>query len=140
LLLAGWLASRLQWRRRSGFERSGAGVRLELRRGESKVVLEIHTAAVPEVSEPRIDALHLASGGEPPARFSVVRSSGGAHLVTRVELGGAELCGTIARLEGAEEGRLVSREMEIVEHDRVYEAALGFFATRRPAQVPETPS
>jgi glucose-6-phosphate dehydrogenase assembly protein OpcA len=122
LLLGGWLASRLAWRlRRRGtgassmqytFDADGGEVTLEFRETERKI-------------EPgRIAKIVLESAADRSAQFSVRRSTDSSRIETAVRLGSDQRSQRVLGYESLSESELISRELDILGHDRVYEQAV----------------
>lgn len=128
-LVAGWLATRLGWKRQSDMVRDGNVVRLELAGRTHPVRMQIELKPDGVEGKARLTAVRLLASTDPGSEFAVTRSAGGKHLVTSATLGGSKQCGTVAQFDGLDEGRMVGRELEILEHDLVYETTLQFFRT-----------
>jgi glucose-6-phosphate dehydrogenase assembly protein OpcA len=128
LLLAGWLATRLGWRRSGPAVRTEAGTweaRLEAAGRRIDLVIRVQTSASPP--RDRLHAVRLAAS-EAQARFEVRRSPDRGHLQTGAEMAGIRHCGTVTRVEDLDAAALIGQEIELLHHDRIYEAALRFWA------------
>ncbi len=135
LLIAGWLASRLGWGFQSkqpqgkdetvSFEFSGKGGRtitLELNRVERAERKPGRLARVELQSNPR-------SKSEQTASFVVARSADNLHLLAEARLGANTHRGRVLPVRNRSAAQLLSREMEILCNDDVYEEALAIATT-----------
>ncbi|MFQ5656471.1 MAG: glucose-6-phosphate dehydrogenase assembly protein OpcA [Candidatus Methylomirabilales bacterium] len=126
LLIVGWLASRLRWQLRSGIGWIDKRTcQLQMRVDERPIVVQIKTAASTKES---LNAIRLSAEGEPSARFMVSKSEDGLHLLSNIELAEKSVVGKVRRLDDHSQARLISRELEILDHDAVYEQALEFIS------------
>ena len=127
LMIVGWLASRLRWQPRSRLQWPDKQTcQMELTVDARPILVQIKTT--PSTKEPFVglNAIRLSTGGEPSTRFIVSRSGDGIHLQSSVELAEKTLAGKVRRLNDDSEAQLISRELEILDHDTVYEQALEF--------------
>jgi len=128
VLLAGWLASRLRWLRAGPLARGANGEWQATMQAEGRSIrLTIWVRPAQAAARERIESVRLGSA-EGPASFAVQRGEQRDHLATCIEIAGAHQCGTVLRVEPQEEAELLGHEFEIPRHDRVYEAALRFWA------------
>jgi hypothetical protein len=74
-------------------------------------------------AEARLEAVRLIADGGGLV-CSVTRSEDGGHLYAQAEVGGVPHCGQVLCLEPYDEARRIGRELEILERDAAYEAAL----------------
>jgi glucose-6-phosphate dehydrogenase assembly protein OpcA len=128
LLLAGWLASRLHWNPHGaippwGGAREAHELKLRGNRGEVRLRFQ------PEASDREgVDAIKIiADGGA--AVFSVARRKNGAGLMTSVELRGQAAVHRMVRDQDRSTAEMVSKELELLEHDVLYEEALNAAAS-----------
>ena len=129
LLIACWLASRLKWRPTSKPQWSGEhGCHVALASEHGPITLRIKTTPPTEGAQGGLNALRLTVESEPSARFVVSCCDDGFYLQTTVELAGTKLDGRVFPVGDQREAQLISRELEILGHDTVYEQALAFFA------------
>lgn len=129
ILIASWLASRLKWRPVSKFRWSGEQTyHAELAWGQRPITILIKTTYSAEGGRGGLDVLRLVVESEPAARFVVARSEDGLYLQTTVELSGTQVDGRVFPVSEQSEAQLISKELEIVSHDAVYEQALTLFA------------
>jgi len=92
------------------------------------ITLRIKTTPPTEGAQGGLNALRLTVESEPSARFVVSCCDDGFYLQTTVELAGTKLDGRVFPVGDQSEAQLISRELEILGHDTVYEQALAFFA------------
>ncbi len=131
LLMAGWLASRLQWTmkdkppvqddERMVFEvssQSGQTIAVELLR-----VKEI------AIKPGRLAGVELQRRKDDAASFKVERSPDRERVLTEANLGADVQHGRVLPVRNRSTAQLLSREMEILCNDQIYQEALGFAAT-----------
>jgi glucose-6-phosphate dehydrogenase assembly protein OpcA len=124
LLLAGWLASRLGWRRLGPLKRGPDGAARAAFEGPRRgIELAVRIKVLDAPQRDRIEAIRLVCS-EGPACFSLRRSEDRGHLEAGAELAGLGQCGRVVRIEEAGEAELLSHELELLRGDRVYEAAV----------------
>ncbi|HUS11615.1 MAG TPA: glucose-6-phosphate dehydrogenase assembly protein OpcA [Pyrinomonadaceae bacterium] len=135
LLIAGWLASRLEWKlseerkvvendQTTSFSftsKDGRAIKLELNRVERG-----------EHKQGRLVRVELRTGddesGARPASFIVTRSEDNLHLVTEAKLGTTTHRGRVLPVRNRSTAQLLSREMEILCNDQIYEEAVAVAA------------
>lgn len=125
LLLAAWLASRLKWK-------STAKPRWidehtyqwELQAQDRTVMIQIKITSSASGAGPGLNSLQLLVENEPSARFSACIALDDQHLESHVTLEGKQEVARVIRFPDEDEAQLVSREMEILGHDKVYEQGL----------------
>jgi hypothetical protein len=66
----------------------------------------------------------LVAGGDSPATFSVSRSECGSRLTSQVTIGDSVHPSRVLAYRDASEAQLLARELSILTHDRLYEAAV----------------
>jgi glucose-6-phosphate dehydrogenase assembly protein OpcA len=135
LLIAGWLASRLEWKlseeqqvyennQTTSFSfnsKDGRAIKLELKRverGEHKPGRLVHVELRAGGDE----------GGARPASFIVSRSEDNLHLVTEAKLGPTSHRGRVLPVRNRSTAQLLSREMEILCNDQIYQEAVAVAA------------
>ncbi len=130
LLIACWLASRLKWRSMSKPRWSGEHT-YQLEVASEDLAIDIQIKSIPSTGAAHVglDALRLIVEGKPSARFVVSKSEDGLYLRTDVELAGTKLAGKVFPLGDRSDARLISKELEILGRDTMYEQALAFFAS-----------
>ena len=149
LLIAGWLASRLEWEladeqraqknsQTMSFKFSGS------ERGSSPTVREgaAHRAITVELNRVergqrkpgRLVEVELRSSAETTASFRVARSADNLHLLTEAKLGSDTQRGRVLPVRNRTAAQLLSREMEILCNDQIYQEAIAY-AARMIARV-----
>jgi glucose-6-phosphate dehydrogenase assembly protein OpcA len=136
LLIAGWLASRLGWEladeqrvqeksQTTSFNfRSvdNRDIKLELNR------VERGKRKPGTLAQVELLASGAESGGE-PASFVVARSADNLHLLTEAKLGASVQRGRVLPVRNRSAAQLLSREMEILCNDQIYQEAVAMAAT-----------
>ena len=125
LLMAAWLASRLKWK-------STAKPRWidehtyqwELKAQDRSVMIQIKFTSSASGVSLGLNSLQLLVEKEPLARFSAFIAPDNEHLESHVTLEGKQEVARVIRFPDDDEAQLVSREMEILGHDKVYEQGL----------------
>jgi glucose-6-phosphate dehydrogenase assembly protein OpcA len=149
LLIAGWLASRLGWvltdeplLQQSAatisfkFSATEAGSSPTIRKGISDrvIALELVRVAHGERKPGRLASLELhATGDNDPASFTasfiVSRSADNLHLIAEAQLGANTHRGRVLPVRNRSAAHLLSRELEILCNDQIYQEALAVAAT-----------
>jgi glucose-6-phosphate dehydrogenase assembly protein OpcA len=138
LLMAGWLANRLQWTLNelpSGpdtgtlaieFFRNGRNTSLRIAGGISRheIKLELNRVERGEQKPGRLVEVELRTGGRQPASFSVKRSADGLHVLAEASLGSDIQRGRVLPVRNRSLAQLLVREMEIMTNDNLYQQAL----------------
>lgn len=148
LLFAGWLASRLGWQlaeerphanesttsftfksiRRANVEDAAQdrGSSPTVREGVSDkdITLELKRVEQGERKQGRLASVELKTGGEDGASFNVSRSADNLRLVTEGRVGGNVHCGRVLPVRNRSAAHLLSREMEILCNDQIYQEAV----------------
>lgn len=124
VLYAGWLASRLNWRRHQTTEPlSGGRLRLTLEGRYEMVDLLIEPVQTDDYEEGELVSVSLRALGEAgAAEFIVDRSPGDATLATNAD-GMTAALRTIT-CETKSEAELLSQQLIVDRHDPIFEAAL----------------
>jgi glucose-6-phosphate dehydrogenase assembly protein OpcA len=123
LLIAGWLADRLDWKLIGTAERRADGshsVRFE-RLGRKIDVVFVQVER-PQLQPGRLARVELATGS--PVTFAVTRSADGLHLETIINADQADPHGGVSQSHTRSVANLLGGEMEIICRDRVWEDAL----------------
>ncbi len=125
LLMAGWLASRLQWTmldkpatredERMVFEFSGE-------RGQT-VTVELHATEEAAIKPGRLARVELQSQAD-GSGFKVERSADLQRVLTEARLGTNVDRGRVLPVRNRSTAQLLSREMEILCNDQIYQEAL----------------
>ena len=123
-LLAGWLASRLKWEVHSKLHWvDGDTCQWSWQTGKQRVTVQVKKVA--ESDSNGLQSVQLGATGEPSARFAVFLASDGMHLKSSATLGGGEPVEGMLRLDETGEEELVTKELLILGHDRIYAQGLG---------------
>ncbi|HKP47109.1 MAG TPA: glucose-6-phosphate dehydrogenase assembly protein OpcA [Pyrinomonadaceae bacterium] len=130
LLMAGWLASRLKW---TISESSSA------KRKQEQISFEFHTAAQRSIT---VELVRVSESSIRPGRlalvelrapdeisFGVERSKDGQLVIAEAKLGGGVQRGRVLPVRNRSTAQLLTREMEILCNDRIYQEALVVAAT-----------
>ncbi len=125
LLMAAWLASRLKWE----FTVKPRWIdehtyQWELQAQDRTVMIQIKITSSASGAGPGLNSLQLLVENEPSARFSACIALDDQHLESHVTLEGKQEVARVIRFPDEDEAQLVSREMEILGHDKVYEQGL----------------
>lgn len=124
LLLAGWLASRLDWEiDAAAAVRDETGYVFPLRRAgsdDARVILAIRRRNTPE----SICAVEIRASGDPPAHFSFTIIPDRHHTETRIELHGNAPLVQVINLRERDAAGLLGEELALMTADSVYVAAL----------------
>ena len=131
LLLAAWLASRLNWKATTKphwIDERTCDWKLEAE--DRTVTMHIGITSSEGAARPGLNSLQLLVAGEPPAQWVASIAADGKHLESHVSLEGGNRVVRIIRLEDDDEAQLAGKEFEILGHDKVYEQALKWLASR----------
>lgn len=122
LLAAGWLASRLGWRATGvGAGESGRAYTLDAGGRTVRVWLRPAGEAGPEAGALSRVTLRNESAG---AEFFALKSPDWTKLETSARIGGALTTGRVLLYEASGEGRRLTRELNFLARDRIYEEAV----------------
>ena len=131
LLLAAWLASRLNWKATTKphwiDERT---CDWELEAEDRTVTIHIEITSSQGAARPGLNSLRLFVESEPSAQWVASIAADGKHLEGHVRLEGRSEGARIIRLDDDDEAQLAGRELEILGHDQVYEQGLKWLASR----------
>lgn len=125
LLIAGWLASRLEW------ELRGAGVRRDGRyqflfeKGNQTITLELNPLENSGINPGRLVYIKLATSSEKPGVFEIRRSDDGSHLQSKILIGDQVHPSRILAIRRQELSELLRSELDVLARDRVFEEAVG---------------
>ena len=124
VLLAGWLAARLEWRRNKTLEwLDGRGFRLRLEGRHEMVDLHIQPEATDSVTPGELTSVHLRAYGETgAAEFIIDRSSDEATVATNAD-GMTALLRQVV-MESPRPAELLSAQLTANPKDPLYESAL----------------
>jgi glucose-6-phosphate dehydrogenase assembly protein OpcA len=124
LLLAGWLGSALKWQPAGEFAREGNRARWAMQAGERRLNLVFRAANDRQGSDGLVATLTLICGAT-NAEFYVGVNEGWTKLETSARIGDARTVGRVVSYEAKSEGERLSRELNILSRDAVYERAVG---------------
>lgn len=127
LLIAGWLASRLGWSFQSEQPAREKDETLSFKLSGQKdrsITLELNRVERAERKPGRLARVELQSHLDRPASFVVARSGDNLHLVAEASLGPHTHRGRVLPVRNRSAAQLLSREMEILCNDDVYEEAI----------------
>jgi glucose-6-phosphate dehydrogenase assembly protein OpcA len=128
LLLAGWLASRLDWQPASHpAPGPSRGQVLEFQKGEKPVRVEFAMRTA-ESGQPAPFSVVLKTAGTPAARFSIIESEEEGRVRTRAEIPGCPPRERSVRLQVLDQVGLLNEELKFPGRDRIYEGALSLVA------------
>ena len=128
LLLAGWLASRLQWvsvSKPRWIDETTYQWRLE---GADGRPIEIRVDASSEAICAGVNGLDLVVPGEPSLTFNAGPGPDLKHLESCVKVGQMKRSPRLIQVGQDDEAGLVAAELGILKHDKVYEQALDYLA------------
>jgi glucose-6-phosphate dehydrogenase assembly protein OpcA len=144
LLLAGWLASRLGWTLASEpttqendeilafrFSSKDRGSSPTVREGvgSREITVELKRVALAKHKPGRLVEVELRRSGGRPASFSVKRSADNLHILAEANIGTDIHRGRVLPVRNRSLAQLLSREMEILTNDNLYQQALAIAAT-----------
>ncbi len=152
LLIAGWLASRLEWslaeeqtpaendetlsfkfsRKQRGSSptvKEGLGDRggsptVNEGLGSREIKLELNRVEPGDNAPGKLLRVELRKSSDQPASFTVSRSADNLHLVAEAESGSKVHRGRVLPVRNRSAAQLLSREMEILCNDRIYQEAI----------------
>ena len=123
LLIAGWLASRLDWSIERQTHDQNQTVLFARRRNGRAVNLELVRVERPMMRPGRLARVELQSAHN-NASFVVQRAENGLHLETQAMVEGRPCPGRTLPVRNRSTAELLAREMEILAKDTTYEAAV----------------
>jgi glucose-6-phosphate dehydrogenase assembly protein OpcA len=135
LVIAGWLASRLNWEFAGEMER---GQLFHFKKNDRLIKLSLNEVQRPAMKSGRLSQIELKAS-DPPATFLVSRSEDGLHLETQTTIGERSYPGRLLPVRNWSAAQLLSREMEILCNDKIYEEAIEV-AAEMMRHHPEAPS
>jgi glucose-6-phosphate dehydrogenase assembly protein OpcA len=122
LLIAGWLAGRLKWNEKSvQRDRGSLGIGFEASDGRP---IMLRLTPSPQIEPGHIAGVALEVRSGPPAHFRVKRSGDRTRLETESILESSRRPARAIDYESRGEGELLSKELDILGRDRVYEEAV----------------
>jgi glucose-6-phosphate dehydrogenase assembly protein OpcA len=131
LLIAGWLASRLGWQL-SGEQPARDDLRVtsfNVSTPDARSIrLELNRVERGERKPGRLVQVELLSKAKTSASFTVSRSANNLHLLSEAKLGSHIHRGRVLPVRNRSAAQLLSREMEILCNDQIYQEAIGVAA------------
>ena len=129
LLMAGWLASRLQWTMDKPATRDNERTVFEVsnRHGQT-ITVELHRNNEEGIKPGRLARVELQSIAEGSA-FKVERSPDLERVLTEAKLGSDVQRGRVLPVRNRSTPQLLSREMEILCNDQIYQEAVAMAAS-----------
>jgi glucose-6-phosphate dehydrogenase assembly protein OpcA len=127
LLISGWLASRLEWEvePEAQNEENSEITSFNCRsKHDRNIKLELHRVERGERKPGRLVRVELRSDSETPVSFTVVRSADNLHLLSETKLGGDTHRGRVLPVRNRSAAQLLSRELEILCNDQIYQEAV----------------
>lgn len=131
LLIAGWLASRLEWELADEQPAQEDPRTTSLNyhsKHDREIKLELNRVERGERKPGRLVKVELRSNAETPASFTVARSADNLHLLTEAKLGSETQRGRVLPVRNRSTAQLLSREMEILCNDQIYQEAVAMVA------------
>lgn len=137
LLAAGWLASRLKWQLaatghmpKNQRDQSAPGsLVLNMISGARPIAIELRAVASSAALNGRLASLKLIAEEDSPALFAVSRGEDPACIEASAEVAGMSPIRRIMCWEDESLAQMISKELEIIGQDAVYEQALKMAGT-----------
>jgi len=123
LLIAGWLASRLDWHIEGPTNEAEQTLFSARKADGGAVALELKRVERPAMRPGRLARVELQSS-QNKASFVVQRAENGLHLETHAMIEGRPCPGRTLPVRNRSTAELLAREMEILAKDATYEAAV----------------
>jgi glucose-6-phosphate dehydrogenase assembly protein OpcA len=130
-LIAGWLASRLQWKfaDEQQTQKNSQTTSFNFRgKDDRDIKLELNRVERGERKPGRLVEVELRANAETPASFRVARSADNLHLLTEAKLGSKTQRGRVLPVRNRSAAQLLSREVEILCNDQIYQEAVAMAA------------
>ncbi|HEY3024652.1 MAG TPA: glucose-6-phosphate dehydrogenase assembly protein OpcA [Pyrinomonadaceae bacterium] len=127
LLIAGWLASRLDWKIDSPVNNAAQGDvsrKVKFEKDGRRIDAEFLQVERPQLKAGRLASVALTTESPAPVTFAVRRSEDGKHLETSVTRDNQINRTRVLPVRNRSAADLLGREMEIVCRDSVYEEAI----------------
>jgi glucose-6-phosphate dehydrogenase assembly protein OpcA len=128
LLYTGWLASRLGWNIVRAVEQTDDLLAMDFSIGEPTAarLIKVQLSRVDSsLGKPgRLTRVELHTDSNGGALFKVMRSADNLHLFTEAQVGSATERGRVLPVRNRSNAQLISREMEILCNDQIYEDAV----------------
>jgi len=130
-LIAGWLASRLQWKLadEQQTQKNSQTISFNFRSKDDRdIKLELNRVERGERKPGRLVEVELRANAEIPASFRVARSADNLRLLTEAKLGSNTQRGRVLPVRNRSAAQLLSREVEILCNDQIYQEAVAMAA------------
>ena len=132
LFISGWLASRLGWKLSDEKPKQvGQTTSLSFTRNDGRPIsLELNRVEPGERKPGRLVKVELRcdTRGNEPASFVVERSADNLHILSEARLGSDTHRGRVLPVRNRSTAQLLSREMEILCNDQIYQEAIAVAA------------
>jgi glucose-6-phosphate dehydrogenase assembly protein OpcA len=131
LLIAGWLASRLGWELadEEHAQEKSQTVSFNYRsKYDREIKLELNRVGRGQRKPGRLVQVELRSSAERSASFRVTRSADNLHLLTETKIGSETHRGRVLPVRNRSAAQLLSREMEILCNDQIYQDSIAYAA------------
>jgi glucose-6-phosphate dehydrogenase assembly protein OpcA len=128
LLIAGWLASRLEWSVQSDQPPGQQDETISLKlsgKQDRTITLELNRVERAQRKPGRLARVELQCHRDRAASFIVARSVNNLHLLAEAKLGPQTHRGRVLPVRNRSVAQLLSREMDILCNDDVYAEAIG---------------
>jgi glucose-6-phosphate dehydrogenase assembly protein OpcA len=125
LLITSWLASRLNWKLVGATEmqQSPRGKVFKFKKNARAISVTLNEAQHAAIKPGRVCEIEMKAS-EASATFLVNRSEDSLHLKTQTSIGERLYPGLLVPVGNWSEAQILSREMEILCNDRIYEEAI----------------
>lgn len=127
LLIVGWLASRLEWRFAAATELEPPSLAFHFEKNDRLIKISLTEVKRPAMKSGRLCDIELECSAL-PATFMVSRSEDGSHLSTHTTIDDRSYPGRLVPVGNWSAAQLLSREMEILGNDKIYEEAIAVAA------------
>ena len=125
LFIAGWLASRLEWSlsRKQQTNANAKDISIDATNKEGRSIsIELNRVERGEHMPGRLVQVELHSSAE--ASFVVSRSADNLHIISEARIGNEVQRGRVLPVRNRSDAQLLSREMEILCNDQIYQEAV----------------
>jgi glucose-6-phosphate dehydrogenase assembly protein OpcA len=123
LVLGGWLASRLGWKLLERNNASGSSHQFIFEANGRRITMEFRPTTR-KIEPGRISAVTFETSAGRPAYFKVRRSTDSTRIETTATLDERMRGQRVLSYESLSESALLTKELDILGHDRVYEQAV----------------
>jgi len=139
MLIAAWLASRLGWSLAAEPQTQSKDGTISFRfaKDERQIDLQLKSVERTEMRPGRLAKVELKTATQQPASFLVSRSANGRYLQTEARIGDEVYPGRVLPVRNRSTSELLSKEMEFLSNDRIYEETVNMVARMFEAVVEE---